>query len=253
MRTPLIVANWKMNHGIAETLKFMTGLKKEMTFVSNVEIVICPPFTSLYSLSVALSEQKTFNIGAQNCHWEKNGAFTGEISPLFLKELECDYVLLGHSERRHVFGETNEMIQKKTRAVLDCELKPIVCIGEKLEERESKQTLNIIGDQLTCTLKFITPEEMESVTIAYEPVWAIGTGLNATPGQAEEVHLFIRNEVKRIFGEKTGQKIRLLYGGSVKADNAAQLMKETDIDGLLVGGASLTLDSFMKIVQYQKN
>jgi len=242
-----------MNHGINESLKFVSGLRKELIFGGETEIVICPPFTSLYSLSVALSEQKFINLGAQNCHWESSGAYTGEISPLFLKEVDCDYVILGHSERRHIFGETNDQIQKKIRAALDAEIKPIICVGETDAEREANKTLEVVANQMKAALKAVEAQESHLITFAYEPVWAIGTGKNATPAQAQEVHAFIREELNKAFQAVPASIIRILYGGSVKPENTEALMKEVDIDGLLIGGASLNLDSFVKIVQYRQN
>lgn len=239
MNTPLIIANWKMNHTISETTQFAEKLlASKIPPPDKVEIVICPPFTSLPSLFEKL-KKTDIKLGAQNCHWESSGAFTGEISAKFLKECGCSYVIVGHSERREIFGETDEMINRKLKAVLDYAMIPIFCVGEKKEERKAGQTLEVISRQIEKGLEGISSENLKKLVVAYEPVWAIGTGENASPAQAQEVHHFIRKKVG---------KIRVLYGGSVKGDNVASLMKEKDIDGALVGGASLAVDSFVKIV-----
>lgn len=244
MRTPLIVANWKMNFSNEEGLKFITTFQKNFHPSKTVEVVICPPFTLLYYLSVAMSESEGLPLGAQNCHWEKAGAYTGEISPWFLKET-CRYVLLGHSERRHIFGETDDQIQKKMRGAVMADLIPILCVGETQNERDQQKTAKVLEGQLTEGLKSISPQT--PIVLAYEPVWAIGTGRNATPAQAQEVHAQLR---AWLLSHSFSTETRILYGGSVKPDNAGALMAQPDIDGLLVGGASLEVDSFLKIVNY---
>ncbi|MDO8520409.1 MAG: triose-phosphate isomerase [Deltaproteobacteria bacterium] len=249
MRPPLIVANWKMNHTVSESLKFATVLGKQ-ALSKEVEIVICPPFSSLQSLSIALHDMGGIKLGAQNCHWEESGAYTGEVSAVFLKELECAYVLVGHSERRHLFGESDETINKKLIAVLSQNLSPIFCIGETEQERKENKTTSVIKKQLEEGLKTIRRDEMGRMVIAYEPVWAIGTGQNATPEQAEEVHTLIRSWISKAYSEETAAALRILYGGSVKGDNITSLMKKPNIDGALVGGASLAVDSFLKIINY---
>ena len=246
MRTPLAVANWKMNHSVNETRAFFdswSGQKK----TTKTEVVFCPPFTSLS----VFSEKKrsgSFFLGAQNCHWEDKGAYTGEVSPLFLADLGCIYVIVGHSERRHIFGESDEVINRKVKAVVNYQLIPIFCIGETLPQREADQTLDIIEKQLFAGLKEIDPETVDELVIAYEPVWAIGTFKNATPDQVQEVHVQIRQWLTKNWGEEWGQKTRILYGGSVTTKNSGVLMDQPDIDGVLVGGASLTVDSFLEIV-----
>ncbi|HBF12006.1 MAG TPA: triose-phosphate isomerase [Deltaproteobacteria bacterium] len=250
MRTLLIVANWKMNHTIEDSIKFITHLKKALLLGKKSDIVLCPSFTSLYPLAMALQESETpfIKLGAQNCHYENTGAYTGEISPVFLKEVECSYVLVGHSERRHIFGETDEWIGKKVSSVLKHDMNPILCVGETLLEHEKNKTMSIITHQLTKGLELVSKEEAVHLTIAYEPVWAIGTGHNASPEQAEEVHAQIRGWLETRFDKTVAANIRILYGGSVKSDNAKDLTKQPNIDGLLVGGASLTVDSFSQIV-----
>lgn len=247
-RMPLIVANWKMNHGVEESIifasKFLQG-----TFPENVEIVICPPFTSLYTLSVTFSDTDKIKLGAQNCHHETSGAFTGEISPAFLEEISCQYVLIGHSERRHVFNESDEFLLKKINTLLETSLKIIFCIGETLEQREAGKTFDVIDQQLHHCLGKIDKNQLSHFVIAYEPVWAIGTGKTATPEQAQEVHHKIRTWIHNKFGTLPADAIRILYGGSVKPNNTKELMLQEDIDGLLVGGASLDPVNFNHIIR----
>ncbi len=248
MRTPLIIANWKMNHNEQETLKFLTRFKNFFTVSSAVEVVICPPFTSLYALSVTISEGIAVKLGAQNCHWEERGAFTGEVSPGFLKEVGCQFVIVGHSERREIFLETNEMIAKKVRAVLNQSMTPIFCVGESLKTREAGQTLSFVEQQLEAGLKNLLPEEVAKVVVAYEPIWAIGSGNAATAEQAQEVHRLIRSWIQKEKGTEIAQQIRVVYGGSVSSKNISTFMHQPDIDGALVGSASLEVDSFIRIV-----
>ncbi len=248
MRTPMVAGNWKMNKGLYETRDLIRELYPVLHDVKNVEVVICPPFVGL---GVARREvdESTIKLGAQNMHWADSGAFTGEISPLMLKEL-CEYVILGHSERRAMFGETDETVNKKTLAALAHGLKPIVCVGETLEENQSGITATVVGRQVRADLEGLTQEQAEQVVIAYEPVWAIGTGLAATPEGANAVHKdVIRPILRELFGEEIGDGMRILYGGSVNPGNAAELFGQSDIDGGLIGGASLKAESFIALVK----
>jgi triosephosphate isomerase len=213
-----------------------------------VEVAVCPPFPYLIPVAKAL-QGTTIKVGGQNMHWEEEGAFTGEVSPRMLKDAGCHFVIMGHSERRQFFGETDEKINKKIKKALSIGLAPIVCVGELLAEREAGTTEKVIRTQLEGCFKNLTPEEMKKLVIAYEPVWAIGTGKTATPEQAQEVHRFIRGWLSGAFGKDAAESIRIQYGGSVKPDNAKALMSQPDIDGALVGGASLKADGFAAIVR----
>ncbi len=248
MRQPIIAGNWKMNKTITEAIDLANNLKRGLYDVEGVEIVICPPFTSLSDVKEVIMETN-IKLGAQDVYCEKEGAFTGEVSAPMLRELGCEYVIIGHSERRQFFGETNQTVNKKVKAALSEKLKPIVCVGEKLEERKSQKTNEIVKDHIENSLAGLSKEDMKRVTIAYEPVWAIGTGVNATKEQAEEVHKYIRGLIGKMFGEETAGDVRIQYGGSVKADNIKELIAEEDVDGALVGGASLKADSFIQIVK----
>ncbi len=250
-RLPLIAGNWKMYKTVAEALDLAQGLAKECQGLGDREVLICPPFTALKPVSEVVSNT-SIQLGAQNCYYEDQGAFTGEISPLMLKDVGCRYVILGHSERRHIFGETDELINKKVAAVIRHGLRPILCVGERLEERESGETFQVVKTQIDGGLAGLEGKDLKDLVIAYEPVWAIGTGKTATPDQAQEVHAFIRNHLGELFGDTPLAKgLRILYGGSVKPDNIDSLMAQDDIDGVLVGGASLKLESFVRIVKYQ--
>ncbi len=237
-----------MNHGVEASIKFITEFTRN-PLPENIDVVICPPFTSLYTVSVVLAEanQNVF-IGAQNCHWEDAGAFTGEISVDFLKEVGCHYVIIGHSERRQIFKEDNESIAKKIVKALENELSPIFCVGETDAERKADKTLAVIHEQLEKGLAKVDKDHLKDVVIAYEPVWAIGTGNTATPDQAQEVHAAIRRWIATKFGSSHAMDMRILYGGSVKPDNTADLMSKEDIDGALVGGASLKAKDFLDII-----
>ncbi|MDR2772844.1 MAG: triose-phosphate isomerase [Elusimicrobiota bacterium] len=250
MRKPIMAGNWKMNKTISEAVDFCKTLKKSVEGVSDVEILICPAFTAL---AAAYNEVKgsNINVGAQNLFWESKGAFTGEVSPLMIKDSGCSYVLVGHSERRQFFGETDSSVNKKTKAAFAAGLIPVVCIGETLAQRENNETLKVIETQIKGGLANLTPQEADTVVIAYEPVWAIGTGKTATPEQAQGVHAFARKIYAQIY-QDAADKVRILYGGSVKPDNVSALMQKPDIDGGLVGGASLEADSFAKLVKYSK-
>jgi triosephosphate isomerase len=251
MRPPLIAGNWKMNGLLKDARDLAAGLRKELgDNAGGPEVLVCPPFLALDAVRQIL-EGGPIKLGAQDVHWEAKGAFTGELSPAMLKEVGVGAVLLGHSERRHVMGETNEMINKKVKACLAAGLLPVVCIGELLEERNMGVTREVVERQISKGLDGLAPEDVAKLVLAYEPVWAIGTGKTATPRQAEEVHHYVRKLITQRAGEAVGQGIRILYGGSVSPDNVKELMAEEDIDGALVGGASLKVDSFLKIVRYK--
>ena len=249
MRIPFIAGNWKMNKGIEETKQFFQEflpLIKSLDFNTR-DVMIAPPFTSLFIASELIKNTKIL-LGAQNACWEKKGAFTGEISPSMLKEINVKYVIIGHSERRHIFGETNEIIAKRVKGVIEEGLCAILCVGETLEQREKGITFLVVEEQLKEGLKYINDKITEkNLIIAYEPVWAIGTGKTATPEQAEEVHVFIREILSKLFGKDLSEKIRIIYGGSVKPDNIKELISQPNIDGVLVGGASLNPKSFFEI------
>lgn len=251
MRNKLIVANWKMHHSVEESLKFMTRYARDVRPSATRDIVICPPFTSLYSMSVLLGEiEGGPALGAQNCHWEDQGAFTGETSVVFLKELGCQYVIVGHSERRHLFGETDAMVGKKVNACLAHQLTPIFCIGETLAQKDEGKTLEVIARQLEVGLKEVQAmDQWSKIVVAYEPVWAIGTGRNLEAPGASEIHRFIRGWLGKKTNVAAAEQIRILYGGSVRPQNIASFMSANDVDGALVGGASLTVDSFSQIIK----
>ncbi len=240
-----MAANWKMNKTTKETEEFIIGFLPLVTGVQNVEIVIAPPFTSL-PVAAKLLRESNIKLAGQNVFYEESGAYTGEISPLMLKDVECSYVIAGHSERRQYFGETDETVNRKIRVAMSAGLAVIFCIGETLEERESGNTFNILKRQIKEGLRGIAADDL---VLAYEPVWAIGTGKTASPEQAQEAHRFIRSELVTLYGDTAGT-IRILYGGSVKPDNVSSLMSKEDVDGALVGGASLKPDSFAGIVNY---
>ena len=250
-RLPFIAGNWKMNKTAGEAVELVRQLKATLSGVKEVEVAVAPPFTALQAVQKEL-EGSSIRLAAQNLFWEEKGAYTGEISPLMLKELGCRYVIIGHSERRQLFGETDETVNKRMKAALHQGLDPIFCIGETLKEREEERAFAVIGDQLQGGLRGITEEEMDRVVIAYEPVWAIGTGKTATPQQAEEVHEFIRQRLSDLYSNGIAEKIRIQYGGSVTPDNVKGLMSQKDIDGALVGGASLKPDTFSKIVRFKE-
>ena len=243
MRKKVIAGNWKMNKTIPEAIELANGLKRELYKVDDVEIIICPPFTALDEVSEIVYESN-IELGAQNMHWENSGAFTGEVSGPMIKDLNCRYVILGHSERRQYFHESNEVVNKKIMAALTIGLVPIVCVGETLEEREKGKTFQVLTDHVTNSLKGLTADQMKNIYIAYEPVWAIGTGKTATPEQAQEAHQFIRGLIKKNHSAECAEEIIILYGGSVKPGNTKELVTQKDIDGALVGGASLKAKSF---------
>ncbi len=251
MRIPLIAGNWKMYKTISEAVNLAKELRENLKEVNDCEIVVCPPFTALPSVKNIL-KGSNISLGAQDMHWEKSGAYTGEISPLMLVDLGCRYCIIGHSERRQYFGETDETVNRKTKTALDCRLIPIVCVGETLKEREKNLTFQIVERQIKNGFAGLNSEQVQHLVIAYEPVWAIGTGKTATPEQAEEVQSYIRGLLGSIFNEKISQRIRILYGGSIRPDNIKELMSCPNIDGGLVGGASLEAKSFIQIVKYDK-
>ena len=249
MRKKIVAANWKMNMTQAESAAFVESLLLDLSDVSDVEVVIIPPFTAIAKVTEALGKAQNIKIGAQNMHWERSGAFTGEISAALLRDLFVRYVVLGHSERRRLFGETDEIVNRKVRAAHEATLRPIVCVGETLEQRDRGNVEKILAIQLRGSLAELSAKELGETVIAYEPVWAIGTGRNATPQQAQEAHGFIRKTLRELSDEATADRMRIQYGGSVKPDNARELMSQADIDGALVGGASLDPRSFAQIVE----
>jgi len=248
MRKIIIAGNWKMNKNISEAIELVNGLKRELYNVDSVDIVICPVFTALSEVN-EITMDSNLKLGAQDMFWEDQGAFTGEVPGLMLKDVGCNYVIIGHSERRQYFGETDEAVNKKIKQALKVGLAPIVCVGENLEQREKNETFNIVKSQIEKCFEGITDQEALKIIIAYEPIWAIGTGKTATSQQAQEVHAFIRGLLEKLYDKDTASKMRIQYGGSVKPENIAELVSQEDIDGALVGGASLEIDSFASIVK----
>ncbi len=251
MRKPLIAANWKMYQTIPDGVALVRRLRVLLGDDDEVEVVVCPPFTALSAVGEAL-EGSRIGLGAQDMHWEREGAYTGEISPVMLTDVGCHYVIVGHSERRQSFGETDPQVNRKLKGALEHQLVPILCVGETLAERENGQTLEVVEVQLQGALSEVAPQPATGIAIAYEPVWAIGTGRTAAPEQAAEVHTFIRKCLAKTWGEAAATAIRILYGGSVRPDNIDALMAEAEIDGALVGGASLKADNFARIVHFEK-
>ena len=250
-RLPFMAGNWKMNKTVGEALDLVRELKAAISGVKDVEVAVAPPFTALYAIRKEL-EGSSIHLAAQNLYWEEKGAFTGEVSPLMLKEVGCHYVIIGHSERRQFFGETDETVNRRIKAALAQGLKVIFCIGETLKEREEGKTFPVIERQLEGGTKGLGDQEMTNMVIAYEPVWAIGTGKTATPEQAEEVHRFIRGKIEKLYSREVSEGIRIQYGGSVTPENVKGLMNQPNIDGALVGGASLKAESFSKIVRFKE-
>ena len=248
MRKPFIAGNWKMNTNSASAVSLAAGLAKELSDVNTVDVAVCPPFVYLQSVAAALSASN-IALGSQNVYFEEKGAFTGETSCAMLKDTSCAYAIIGHSERRHVMGETDAMINKKISAAISGGLLPIFCVGELLEDRQGGTTNEVVASQIKNGLEGICAESIQAVTVAYEPVWAIGTGLTATPDQAQEVHAMIRGLLADLYGNEIAQLIRIQYGGSAKPDNTAELMAQPDVDGLLVGGASLKVEDFAAMVK----
>jgi len=249
MRKKIVAANWKMNMTQAEAARFIESMLLDLGEITDVEIVIVPPFTAIAKVMEALGRAQNIKVGAQNMYWEKSGPFTGEISGPLLRDLFVHYVVLGHSERRALFGETDEIVNRKVRAAHEATLRPIVCIGETLEQRDKGNVEKILSIQMCGSLAGLIAKELQETVIAYEPVWAIGTGRNASPEQAQEAHAFVRHTLREMADDATAERVRIQYGGSVKPENASELMSQPDIDGALVGGASLDPRSFVQIVK----
>ncbi len=248
MRKKIIAGNWKMNKTATEAASFARDLKIKTLNIHKTEIVLCPPFTALAAVYDIVKESRV-KIGAQNIHWEPAGAYTGEISAEMIEKAGCKYVIIGHSERRQFFGETNQSVNKKIKQSLTTSLCPIVCVGETLKQRQDGQTQAVVKMQILEGLADLSPEQMHRIVLAYEPVWAIGTGVTATPEQAEEVHQFIRQLISVQFNSQTAESVPVLYGGSVKPDNIKDLLNQLNIDGGLIGGASLKVDPFVDMIK----
>lgn len=249
MRKPIIAGNWKMNKTASESKELISALIPLVSDVTEVDVVVCPPFVNVESAAAAL-KGSNIKLGVQNMYFEESGAYTGEIAPAMLKELGVEYVILGHSERRQYFGETDEAVNKKVKTALKFGLKPIVCVGETLEEREAGITAEVICKQTKLALLGLTGDEAAEVVLAYEPIWAIGTGKTATADDANDTIAAVRNAVKEAFNQDVADKVRIQYGGSMKPANAAELMAKPEIDGGLIGGASLKAEDFSKVVKY---
>ncbi len=249
MRKKVVAGNWKMNKNLNEAIQLVSELKNELSnFEPNCEVIVCPPFTNLESVNTIIKDSK-IHLGAQNMYFEDSGAFTGEISADMLLSVGVEYVIVGHSERRAIFKETDEVINLKLKQAFKKDLKPILCVGETLEQRESGEMKSVIKSQVTGALKEIPASDISKMILAYEPVWAIGTGKTATPEQAQEVHKFIRELISELYDETTAENLTIQYGGSVKPANAASLLSQPDIDGALVGGACLQAQSFVEIIK----
>jgi triosephosphate isomerase len=249
-RRPLIAGNWKMFKTCSEAVETAKHLVKLVSSSVDVDVMIAPPFTALAQVSDVVKET-CISLGAQNLYWEAEGAYTGEISPSMLVSAGCRYVIIGHSERRQYFGETDEFVNKKVKSAVNNRLIPVMCVGESEKERELKETFSVLDKQVKNGLEGFSHDDLKTLVIAYEPVWAIGTGKTATSDQAQEVHKFLRTTLGKIFGNMLAKSIRILYGGSVKPNNIEELMSMTDVDGALVGGASLDPETFSKIIQFQ--
>lgn len=248
MRRFLIAGNWKMNGGPYDAAELLEGLKtKKAELPEEIDVLICPPFVSI-GMAVNYLYDTDYQVGAQNLHFEDNGAFTGEISANMITESGCNYVIIGHSERREYFGETDESINKKIKKALEAKLAPILCVGESLEQRKSDEHFSLVGNQIKAALKDVSGDEILDVVVAYEPIWAIGTGETASPEQAQEMHAHIRKILTELYDEDSANSIRILYGGSMKPANAKELLSQNDVDGGLIGGASLDADSFTEII-----
>jgi triosephosphate isomerase (TIM) len=251
MRRPIIVGNWKMHKTIAEAVALVQALKASVAGLQDVDIGVAPPFTALSAVAEALRGSTIF-VAAQNMHWEPHGAYTGEIAAGMLSDVGCTRVIIGHSERRQYFAETDATVNKKLKAALNAQLGPILCVGETLAQREANATFGVLEQQIRQGLAEISAEGMSRVVIAYEPIWAIGTGKTATPAEAQEVHAFIRSLLGTLYGKALADQVRIQYGGSVNAGNIQTLMTQSDVDGALVGGASLEASSFAQIVSFQR-
>jgi len=250
-RLPFITGNWKMNKTVEESLDLVRKLKATLSNIVGVEVAVAPPFTALYAIAREL-KGSFIRLAAQNLFYEEKGAFTGEVSPLMIKEIGCQYVIIGHSERRQFFGETDETVNRRIKTALAHGLKPIFCMGETLKERDEGKTFSVIERQAEGGLRGIGKEEVKNIVMAYEPVWAIGTGKTATPEQAEEVHQFIRERLERLYSREIAESIRIQYGGSVTPENIKGLIRQENIDGALVGGASLKSETFSRIVRFKE-
>ena len=248
MRRPIIAGNWKMNKTIHEAIDLANKIKREVYKLEDIDIVLCPPYTALSEVREVIMETN-IALGAQDVYWQEEGAFTGEVSCSMLKDAGCKYVIIGHSERRTYFHETNEAVNKKVKAVLEAGLAPIMCVGETFAERKAGKTFDVLKDHVESGLKGIEEEAMEKVVIAYEPVWAIGTGVNATKDEAQGAHKYIRGLLTGLCGQDLAEVVRIQYGGSVRPDNIKELIDEPDVDGALVGGASLKAESFVEIIK----
>lgn len=248
MRIPFIAGNWKMYKTEQEAVDLASDLAQGLKDINGVRVVICPPFTCLQPVSKAI-QGSNISLGGQNMHWEEKGAYTGEVSPTMLLTAGCKYVIIGHSERRALFSETDETVNLKTKSSLKFGLSPIICVGERLEQREANETKEVVEHQVKGAFKDLNSDDAGKTVVAYEPIWAIGTGKTATPKQANEVHRFIRELLSSQFGKDCAEKISILYGGSVKPENSGELLEMPEIDGALVGGASLSAESFEKIVR----
>ena len=247
MRTPIIAGNWKMYKTVADTVKYVKEFRGMVKDISDVEIVIAPPFTAVYAAAEAARNSNVI-IAAQDLYWEREGAFTGEVSAQMIREAGAEYAIIGHSERRTLFGETDTAVNQKTEAAFAAGLTPIVCIGETLDQRDRNETLDVLDRQIKQGLEGLTGEQLTQLVIAYEPVWAIGTGRTATPAQAGEAHTHIRGRLRQWFGAEAADKCHVIYGGSVKPENARDLVGQADVDGALVGGASLDIRAFFEII-----
>ena len=249
-RTPMIAGNWKMHLNVKEAGELALALKKGLDPDLKHEVLVAPTFTNLWAVHAALAGSNIL-LSSQDVHWEEKGAFTGAVSPSQVKDAGCTHAIIGHSERRKIFLETDEVINKKMKAAIKANLVPVLCIGETLEERESQKTYRVLETQLNGAFAGITAAEAAKVVIAYEPVWAIGTGKTATPEQAQDAHLFVRRQMEKLYGKDYANRVRILYGGSVKAENIDELMAQPDIDGALVGGESLKADKFLRVIHFQ--
>jgi triosephosphate isomerase len=247
MRTPIIAGNWKMYKTVADTVKYVKEFRVMVKDIADVEIVLAPPFTAVHAAAEAARNSNVI-IAAQDCYWEREGAFTGQVSAQMVREAGAEYVIIGHSERRTLFGETDTGVNQKTVAAFAAGLTPIVCIGETLDQRDRNETLDVLDRQISKGLEGLTGEQLTLLVIAYEPVWAIGTGRTATPAQAGEAHTHIRGRLRQWFGADAADKCHVIYGGSVKPENAKDLVGQADVDGALVGGASLDIRAFFDIV-----
>lgn len=246
-RKKIIIGNWKMNKSVADAIRLVTELKHQLTGKQEIDIAVAPPFTALHSVEIAI-QGTAIKLAAQNMFHEDSGAYTGEVSPIMLVDVGAKYVILGHSERRQYFFETDAGVSKKVQAAFEYDIQPIVCIGETKEQRAAKETFAVLENQLRESLRGVTDSQAESLIVAYEPVWAIGSGEPATPAQAQEVHLFLRNLLATVFRKDIAQQVRIIYGGSVAPANIRGFVEQSDIDGVLVGGASLETTSFAGLI-----